>query len=80
MYNNMRPVLFKYILNFFIDTYELIMPRPLPPSHSGKIFKIHYRLVVGIQMKDPKYKTSLRPLVFDIPFRLFNWIPTSKEP
>ena len=55
-------------MKFDIDTYELDIPKNLPPSHRGKICIIVYKLVIGIQKDAHRRKTK----VFSIPFRLFN--------
>jgi hypothetical protein len=51
-----------------IDNYELHLPPGLPPSHHGKICKITYKLVIGIQ-KDFQQKKAK---VLTVPFRVFN--------
>lgn len=48
--------------------YELILPSVLPPSYGGKVLRISYKLVVGVQKTDMTQKS----FVVKIPFRLFN--------
>lgn len=61
-----------YTMYADVDLYELDLPAGLPSSHSGKIFKIHYRFVLGLQMKEPNGTIKSIPLVFDVPFRVFH--------
>ena len=51
-----------------IVKYELILPSVLPPSYGGKVLRISYKLVVGVQKTDMTQKSFM----VKIPFRLFN--------
>ena len=48
--------------------YEIMIPTVLPPSFFGKVVKINYRFVVGVQRPDMSRKAH----IFRVPFRLFN--------
>lgn len=48
------------------DTYQIMLPSGLPPSHRGKACRIVYKLLIGIGKENTKTK------VVSIPFRLFN--------
>jgi hypothetical protein len=51
-----------------IDTYQIVLPATLPPSHRGKVCRIVYKLLIGVQ-KDALQKKNN---VISIPFRIFN--------
>ncbi|TPX32710.1 hypothetical protein SmJEL517_g04247 [Synchytrium microbalum] len=47
--------------------YEIKLPSSLPPSHRGKLIRISYKLLVGIQ----RFGGGRRNQIIQLPFRLF---------
>jgi Rgp1 len=58
----------RHVLRLNPDTYQIRLPPNLPPSHSGKVCRIAYKLLIGVQKDALQRKTK----VISIPFRLFN--------
>lgn len=49
-------------------TYQIPLPTNLPSSHRGKVCRITYKLLIGVQRDALQSRTK----VISIPFRLFN--------
>ncbi|KAJ2987570.1 hypothetical protein HDV02_006074 [Globomyces sp. JEL0801] len=50
------------------NTYEILLPPVLPPSHKGRAIRFTYRLLIGVQ-KNARSRTTQ---VISVPFRFFN--------
>jgi len=49
-------------------TFEIKLPNTLPPTHRGKVIRISYQLILGIQRDDPSKSAE----IFQLPFRVYN--------
>ncbi|KAI9352582.1 Rgp1-domain-containing protein [Obelidium mucronatum] len=49
-------------------SYEIKLPKDLPPSHRGKSIKISYKLIVCVQRAAPNQK----PQILQVPLRVFS--------
>ncbi|RFU29366.1 hypothetical protein B7463_g6955, partial [Scytalidium lignicola] len=57
--------------------YSFKLPRGLPPSHRGRVIKISYKLIIGIQRPGGAKEQQLRSV--DIPFRVLGSVNSYGE-